>query len=71
MTSLEPEGSVHMRLSALVCASLVVLLFAGCTARVTPPKVEVETAGPVQVEVGGKQSGGKFCPPGLRKQGRC
>lgn len=51
-------------------AVLVAVLLAGCTARVTPPVVEVETGVPVVVEVG-KRGGGGFCPPGQRKKGRC
>jgi hypothetical protein len=67
----EPKGSVHMWLPRRSFALMLVVLVAGCTARVTPPKVEVETTSPVQVEVGGKRGNGGFCPPGLRKQGRC
>lgn len=47
---------------------LVAALLAGCTARVTPPEVEIETSAPVQIEVGER---GGFCPPGQRKQGNC
>jgi len=50
--------------------ALAVVLLAGCTARVTPPTVEVETGVPVRVEVGERRGGG-FCPPGQRKQGNC
>jgi hypothetical protein len=49
---------------ALLLLSLC--LFAACTARVTPPRVEVE---PATVTIGG--SGGDFCPPGQAKKGRC
>ncbi len=55
----------------LFSCALLVLLFAGCTARVTPPKVEVETAGPVRIEVGRERERGGFCPPGQRKHGNC
>lgn len=48
---------------------LAVVFLAGCTARVTPPTVEVETGVPVRVEVGERRGG--FCPPGQRKQGNC
>lgn len=54
----------------LVTWALAVVLLAGCTARVTPPTVEVESGVPVRVEVGERRSGG-FCPPGQRKQGNC
>jgi len=50
---------------------LGVMLLAGCTARVTPPKVEIETGPPVQVEVGGDHNSNGFCPPGQRKKGNC
>lgn len=50
---------------------LAVILLAGCAARVTPPGVEIETAGPLVVEVKKPGDGKRFCPPGHRKQGRC
>ena len=43
---------------------------AGCTARLTPPEIEIETGVPVEVEIGTRDGGG-FCPPGRRKQGNC
>jgi len=52
--------------------AMVAVLLAGCTARVTPPEIEIETGVPVTVEVGSRGgSGGGFCPPGQRKQGNC
>lgn len=50
---------------------LAAVLLAACTARVTPPKVEIETAPPVQIEVGDGHGSGGFCPPGQQKKGRC
>lgn len=61
---------VRMRVVFLSFALATVLL-AGCSARVTPPKVEIEAGGPVQVEVRGSGGPGGFCPPGQRKQGNC
>ena len=51
--------------------ALGAVLLAGCSARVTPPKVEIEAAGPVEVEIRGSGGRGGFCPPGQRKQGNC
>ncbi len=48
---------------------LVGVLLAGCTARVTAPKIEIEAGGPVRVDVGRRDGG--FCPPGQRRQGNC
>ena len=59
-----------MRVVSMAWVLLAVLL-AGCAARVTPPKVEIETAAPVVVEVGKRGGNGGFCPPGQRKQGNC
>jgi hypothetical protein len=59
-----------MRMVSIICVLAAVLL-AGCTARVTPPKVEIETAAPVVVEVGKRGGNRGFCPPGQRKQGNC
>ena len=47
------------------------VLLAGCSARVTPPKVEIEAAGPVDVELRDNGGRGGFCPPGQHKQGNC
>ncbi len=49
-------------------AVMLVIVFSACTARVTPPKLEVDVPG---VEVGSSGSQGKFCPPGQAKKGRC
>jgi len=46
---------------------LLLVAFAACTAKVTPPEVEVKPA-PVKVIVGGN---GGFCPPGQAKKGNC
>ena len=59
-----------MRLMTAV-GLLGVGLLVGCAARVTPPKVEIETGPPVQIEVGGGQDSSGFCPPGQRKKGNC
>lgn len=57
--------------SLLLPLLLVTALVGGCTARLTPPKVEVEAGGPVTVEVKGPDDRGRFCPPGQQKKGRC
>jgi hypothetical protein len=49
-----------------ILAVLLVSLLAACTARVTPPRVELES-GPL-ISVG---KGGSFCPPGQAKKGNC
>ncbi len=59
-----------MRIMVAVCLLATVLL-AACTARVTPPTVEIEAGPPVQIEVGDGHSSGGFCPPGQQKKGRC
>lgn len=60
-------GRLQMRCLMLSCLLGMVLL-GGCTARVTPPAVEIEAGGPLDIEVRG---GGGFCPPGQRKHGNC
>lgn len=57
-----------MRVVVLI-GSLGILTLAACTARVTPPKIEVEAKPAVEIEVGNDT--GKFCPPGQAKKGRC
>ncbi len=57
-----------MRVVVLI-GSLGLLTLAACTARVTPPKIEVEAKPAVEIDVGGDT--GKFCPPGQAKKGRC
>ena len=57
-----------MRVVFLVGA-LGVMTLAACTARVTPPKIEVEAKPGVEIDVGSDT--GKFCPPGQAKKGRC
>jgi hypothetical protein len=52
----------------MLCGLLGAVLLTACTARVTPPAVEIEVDGPIDVEV---RDGGGFCPPGQRKQGKC
>jgi len=44
-------------------------MLGACTARVTPPKIEVEAKPGVEIDVGSDT--GKFCPPGQAKKGRC
>jgi hypothetical protein len=58
----------RMRTTLLV-AGLAVMMLGACTARVTPPKIEVEAKPGVEIDVGSDT--GKFCPPGQAKKGRC
>ena len=56
-------------LSVVVCT----IALGGVTLAEHAPSVEIE-ANPVSVEVGssgGGSGGGKFCPPGQAKKGRC
>jgi hypothetical protein len=46
------------------------LLFAGCVAEVRPPSVRVKSPYPA-IDYDGPSQGGKFCPPGQAKKGRC
>lgn len=62
-----PMGSMRMR--TLMLASLFgAVLLSACSARVTPPTVEIEARGPIDVDVRGRDN---FCPPGQRKHGNC
>ncbi len=49
--------------------ALSLLTLAACTARVTPPKIEVESSPAVEIDVGSDT--GRFCPPGQARKGRC
>ena len=53
----------------LVALLLACSWLAACTAQVRPPSVEWRPA-PVKVVIG-ESGGGKFCPPGQAKKGRC
>jgi hypothetical protein len=54
------------RVSILVI-SVCCIAFAGCV--VKGPEVRVKP--PVEINAGGDNGGGKFCPPGQAKKGRC
>ena len=47
---------------------LVVALLGGCVARVKPPEAEIIVPA---ISVDPQPQGGKFCPPGQAKKGRC
>jgi hypothetical protein len=51
----------------------LMLLLAGCSFRA--PGVDARIGEPLRIDLDGYESGhghgGGFCPPGLRKQGRC
>jgi hypothetical protein len=68
--TLQRQGWLSMRLMTAMGLMGLMLIF-GCAARVTPPKVEIETGAPVQVEVKGSDASSGFCPPGQRKKGNC
>lgn len=57
-----------MRVVVLI-GSPGILTLAACTARVTPPKIEVESSPAVEIDVG--TDTGRFCPPGQARKGRC
>ncbi len=48
-------------------AAVVLVLLAACSARVDGPSIRVK---PATVEIG-EVDGGRFCPPGQAKKGRC
>ena len=57
-----------MKAASVVIASVCCVAFAGCV--VKGPEVRVRP--PIEVKVdGGNNGGGKFCPPGQAKKGRC
>ena len=59
-----------MKAASVVIASVCCVALAGCV--VKGPEVRVRP--PVEVKVDGGSSnggGGKFCPPGQAKKGRC
>lgn len=57
--------------SLVVSFVFAAVLLGACTARLTPPKIEVETSGPVTLKVEKPEGKGTFCPPGQAKKGRC
>ena len=58
-----------MKTASAVIASVCCVAFTGCV--VKGPEVRVRP--PVEVKVEGESNGGggKFCPPGQAKKGRC
>jgi hypothetical protein len=57
-----------MKAASVVIASVCCVAFAGCV--VKGPEVRVRP--PIEVKVDGDHGGGgKFCPPGQAKKGRC
>jgi hypothetical protein len=57
-----------MKAASVVIASVCCVAFAGCV--VKGPEVRVRP--PIEVKVDGDNGGGgKFCPPGQAKKGRC
>ena len=57
-----------MRAVSVVIASVCCVAFAGCAVK----GPEVRVGPPVEVKVEGDNTGGgKFCPPGQAKKGRC
>ena len=60
-----------MKAASVVIASLCCMAFAGCV--VKGPEIRVRPPVEVKVEGGDTHTngGGKFCPPGQAKKGRC
>ena len=58
-----------MKAASIVIASVCCMAFAGCAVK----GPELRIGPPVEVKVDGDNSGGggKFCPPGQAKKGRC
>ncbi len=57
-----------MKVTSVVIASVCCMAFAGCVLK----GPEVRVGPPVEVKVDGDNGGGgKFCPPGQAKKGRC
>lgn len=57
-----------MKVTSVVIASVCCMAFAGCVLK----GPEVRVGPPVEVKVDGDNAGGgKFCPPGQAKKGRC
>ena len=57
-----------MKLVSVVIVSVCCVAFAGCVLK----GPELRVGPPVEVKVDGDNSGGgKFCPPGQAKKGRC
>jgi hypothetical protein len=57
-----------MKTASVVIASMCCVVFAGCV--VKGPEVRLRP--PIEVKVDGDNGGGgKFCPPGQAKKGRC
>jgi hypothetical protein len=58
----------HMNRVSILVISVCCIAFAGCV--VKGPEVRVKP--PVEINAGGDNGGGgKFCPPGQAKKGRC
>ena len=58
----------------MMIASVCCVAFAGCAVKGPEVRVgpEIRVKPPVEVKVEGDNSGGgKFCPPGQAKKGRC
>lgn len=63
-----------MRAVSMMIASVCCVAFAGCAVKGPELRVgpEIRVKPPVEVKVEGDNSGGgKFCPPGQAKKGRC
>ena len=56
-----------MKAARLFIVALCSVAFAGCV--VKGPEVEVKP--PIAITVDGDDHGGKHCPPGQAKKGRC
>lgn len=56
-----------MNSASILVISVCCMAFAGCV--VKGPEVRVKP--PVEIKVEGDNGGGKFCPPGQAKKGRC
>lgn len=57
-----------MKAASVVIAAVSCVAFAGCVLK----GPELRVGPPVEVKVEGDQgNGGKFCPPGQAKKGRC
>ena len=52
----------------IIVTALAIALLGGCVARVKPPEAEIIIPA---VKLDPQPQGGKFCPPGQAKKGRC
>ena len=50
---------------------LATVMLGGCSTMITPGRTRVETGGVTITTDPGQTQGGKFCPPGQAKKGRC